>query len=177
MWRSDYVETNDSIQICIYQQNLEAQHVKIQQSETEKKCLVVIYKDQVVWEKTLFSEWNLPVVHEVTAYKIQITLTKKHVGQHWPILFASQQQQQPELKEAKTKKPQNDARWSDVAKEADKEYEAEEAGDPNALFRKLFEHGDADTRKAMNRSYSLSGGTHLSTNWKEVEHAAFSPST
>ena len=36
------------------------------------------------------------------------------------------------------------------------------------LFQTLYKDADDDTKKAMMKSYQESGGTALSTNWKEV---------
>uniref|UniRef100_A0AAF5Q573 SGS domain-containing protein n=1 Tax=Wuchereria bancrofti TaxID=6293 RepID=A0AAF5Q573_WUCBA len=55
--------------------------------------------------------------------------------------------------------------WDKFAKEADDD---EEKGDVNILFQKLYKDADDDTRKAMVKSYTESGGTVLSTNWKEI---------
>jgi len=42
-------------------------------------------------------------------------------------------------------------------------------GDPaSAFFKKLYKSADDDTKRAMMKSYSESGGTVLSTNWTEV---------
>lgn len=41
----------------------------------------------------------------------------------------------------------------------------------NEFFQKLFADADDDTRRAMMKSYSESGGTTLSTNWDEVKKA------
>ena len=38
----------------------------------------------------------------------------------------------------------------------------------NEFFQKLFSDADDDTKRAMMKSYSESGGTTLSTNWDEV---------
>ncbi|KAI0756943.1 SGS-domain-containing protein [Daedaleopsis nitida] len=38
----------------------------------------------------------------------------------------------------------------------------------NDFFQKLYADADEDTRRAMMKSYSESGGTTLSTNWDEV---------
>lgn len=37
-----------------------------------------------------------------------------------------------------------------------------------ALFQKIYGDSTDEVRKAMNKSYFESGGTVLSTNWKEV---------
>lgn len=39
----------------------------------------------------------------------------------------------------------------------------------NEFFQKIFGDADEDTKKAMMKSYSESGGTTLSTNWDEVK--------
>ena len=38
----------------------------------------------------------------------------------------------------------------------------------NEFFQKIFADADDDTKRAMMKSYSESGGTTLSTNWDEV---------
>lgn len=44
--------------------------------------------------------------------------------------------------------------------------EGEEA--VNNLFQKIFADGSDDVRRAMNKSFTESGGTVLSTNWKDI---------
>ena len=39
----------------------------------------------------------------------------------------------------------------------------------NSFFQKIFGDADDDTKRAMMKSYSESGGTTLSTNWEEVK--------
>ncbi|KAG6842230.1 hypothetical protein C0991_000200 [Blastosporella zonata] len=41
----------------------------------------------------------------------------------------------------------------------------------NGFFQKIFKDADDDTKRAMMKSYSESGGTTLSTNWDEVKKA------
>ncbi|KAI9731944.1 MAG: hypothetical protein M1834_004395 [Cirrosporium novae-zelandiae] len=49
-------------------------------------------------------------------------------------------------------------------------YDDEDYGDPaGALFKKLYQNADPDTRRAMVKSYQESNGTSLSTNWDEVK--------
>ena len=56
--------------------------------------------------------------------------------------------------------------WSKLEKEvaADKEGDAA----LNDFFQTLYKDADDETRRAMVKSYTESGGTALSTNWKEV---------
>lgn len=46
--------------------------------------------------------------------------------------------------------------------------EDDDGDDVNKFFKHLFKNADPDTRKAMVKSYTESGGTALSTNWEEV---------
>ena len=49
------------------------------------------------------------------------------------------------------------------------EEEDDDGNDPvDGFFKKLYAGADADTRRAMMKSYQESNGTALSTNWDEV---------
>jgi suppressor of G2 allele of SKP1 len=73
--------------------------------------------------------------------------------------------------------PRQHKNWegiSDNILNADKERSTEEdpnvGGDStlNSFFQKIYADADEDTRRAMIKSFSESGGTTLSTNWDEV---------
>lgn len=67
-----------------------------------------------------------------------------------------------------TKKKQPDD-WEKLTKEIEKTEDKDEGDQAvNALFKKIYESGSEEQRRAMNKSYQESGGTVLSTNWDEV---------
>ncbi|XP_071847163.1 protein SGT1 homolog [Apostichopus japonicus] len=55
--------------------------------------------------------------------------------------------------------------WDKIAKEAEEEDKQDGVND---LFQKIYADGSDEVRKAMNKSFVESGGTVLSTNWKEI---------
>lgn len=55
--------------------------------------------------------------------------------------------------------------WDKVVNEMTKD---DDESDVNTLFKKIYSEGSDEVRKAMNKSFMESGGTVLSTNWKDV---------
>eukprot|EP00586_Coscinodiscus_wailesii_P004611 CAMPEP_0172486426 /NCGR_PEP_ID=MMETSP1066-20121228/15018_1 /TAXON_ID=671091 /ORGANISM="Coscinodiscus wailesii, Strain CCMP2513" /LENGTH=450 /DNA_ID=CAMNT_0013252391 /DNA_START=90 /DNA_END=1442 /DNA_ORIENTATION=+ len=62
--------------------------------------------------------------------------------------------------------------WNAIERELKKQEESEKPeGDEalNKLFQDIYGKADEDTRRAMIKSFQTSGGTVLSTNWKDVK--------
>ncbi|KAI8054470.1 SGS domain-containing protein [Syncephalis plumigaleata] len=59
--------------------------------------------------------------------------------------------------------------WDKLAREAENDKDGESDA-VNQLFQQIYANADEDTRRAMIKSFTESGGTSLSTNWAEVGH-------
>ena len=57
---------------------------------------------------------------------------------------------------------------ADIKKE-EKDEKLEGDAAVNSLFQKIYADGSDEVKKAMNKSFSESGGTVLSTNWKDIK--------
>uniref|UniRef100_A0A2S2PQZ4 Suppressor of G2 allele of SKP1 n=1 Tax=Schizaphis graminum TaxID=13262 RepID=A0A2S2PQZ4_SCHGA len=93
----------------------------------------------------------------VLSSKLEIRLAKIEGGM-WDVL---------ERTVVKTTKPSsvNLRNWDKLVNDMTKD---EDDSDVNTLFKKIYSDGSDEVRKAMNKSFLESGGTVLSTNWKDV---------
>lgn len=64
----------------------------------------------------------------------------------------------------KSREPKN---WDKIVKEFEEE-ESKNPKDVNELFREIYDKSSDDVRKAMNKSFTESSGTVLSTDWNDV---------
>uniref|UniRef100_A0A1B0AB01 SGS domain-containing protein n=1 Tax=Glossina pallidipes TaxID=7398 RepID=A0A1B0AB01_GLOPL len=98
--------------------------------------------------------------------KVEITLAKQE-GIRWESLETKTVTAAPALI---APPPIHKKNWDSLAKEVEKK-EEEEAQSEEALqrlFKKIYSSSSPEVQKAMNKSFSESGGTVLSTNWNEV---------
>lgn len=70
-------------------------------------------------------------------------------------------------------KPFTKKNWDAIIDEFEKEEEKEQG--INELFKQIYESGNDDVRRAMNKSFQESGGTVLSTNWSNVAEKKVEP--
>ncbi|KAF1346071.1 SGS domain-containing protein [Delphinella strobiligena] len=129
--------------------------------------------------------------YKVMSTKIEVILKKAQAGQKWHALESSEPVKDtseatnalsipsevlkdsssttvtpkgPEYPTSSRNGPKN---WDKLA-ELDNNDDEGEGDEVNKFFQKLYSGADADTRRAMMKSYSESNGTALSTNWSEV---------
>ena len=75
------------------------------------------------------------------------------------------------VKPGKTRPYASTRDWDAIGRDLKEQEENEKPeGDEalNKLFKDIYGKSDADTRRAMIKSFQTSGGTCLSTNWNEV---------
>eukprot|EP00274_Cyanoptyche_gloeocystis_P003478 CAMPEP_0196666758 /NCGR_PEP_ID=MMETSP1086-20130531/64695_1 /TAXON_ID=77921 /ORGANISM="Cyanoptyche gloeocystis , Strain SAG4.97" /LENGTH=391 /DNA_ID=CAMNT_0042003995 /DNA_START=48 /DNA_END=1223 /DNA_ORIENTATION=- len=125
--------------------------------------------------------------------KIELKLKKAFAGRKWEKLEVDPKRKRTEERDGSAKAPapaepstpapaaekkpsypsssKHKVNWDEIDKEVDKELAQEKpSGDESLtkLFQDIFSKGDENTKRAMMKSFSESGGTVLSTNWNEV---------
>ncbi|KAK2624048.1 hypothetical protein QTJ16_006682 [Diplocarpon rosae] len=124
----------------------------------------------------------------ITPHKIEIVLHKSHPGLKWSALEGTELAPSTAESESSSKvpaellasKPTETApvyptssrngpkNWDKVIDDG-----AEESEGIDDFFKKLYGSADPDTKRAMMKSYQESGGTSLSTDWKDVKSKTF----
>ncbi|KAH8276838.1 protein SGT1 homolog [Drosophila bipectinata] len=102
--------------------------------------------------------------HKAYPSKVEITLAKV-TGDRWESL----EEKDNAVATAAPSKVQT-KNWDLLVSEEEKLDEKEAKGETalNNLFKKIYSTSSPEVQKAMNKSFSESGGTVLSTNWNEV---------
>lgn len=164
--------------------------VKHQYYETETHIVVSLFikdtnKDEL---KTYFTHnsmavswqdhhWEVQLKHNVTDYSYKCLSTKieikakKEVGGHWGNLEEEKKDTNVHKYPSSSHYTRPTDHWDKLTNQVKKEEEDEKLdGDQalNKVFQKIYSDGSDDVKKAMMKSFSESGGTVLSTNWKEI---------
>lgn len=172
VFKHEYYQTGDTVILTIKAKHCDPELVKVQytndtlavdiMNETEMKSVYTrVFK--------LYSRIDPDYcTHKVMSTKIEFKLSKS-IAVHWTDLekpFAKGEKEK--LKSAYSSKKD----WNAIERSLTKAEEFEKPeGDAamNKLFKDIYSKASDDTRMAMNKSFSQSGGTVLSTNWDEVE--------
>ncbi|KAM5536226.1 hypothetical protein V8D89_010125 [Ganoderma adspersum] len=176
--RHEFYETDESLTLSIFDKGADPEQVKVSfeprkftYSHGDKSLVLEPLKGQIDTEKSSFT---------VGKVKVEVRFTKMAQGR-WgaltgdaPDLLATLPTSSTPTSTTVRKQQKN---WDGITTEIlgqDKPLTGDQ--DPNAggdaavneFFQKLYADADEDTRRAMMKSYSESGGTTLSTNWDEV---------
>ncbi|XP_055380115.1 protein SGT1 homolog [Condylostylus longicornis] len=138
----------------------------------EKNYNVVIERDNILMTAENYElklELCHPIVpekssHKATPSKVEISLAKE-TGERW----SSLEKKSAEAAAAPNTQ-KNKQNWDKFVNEFVAKDQQEAVSDEalNSLFQKIYADGNPEVRRAMDKSFMESGGTVLSTNWKEV---------
>ncbi len=111
--------------------------------------------------------------HKILSQKIELSLCKEVKGFNW-ITLDSQSANKVQSYPTSCK---NKVDFSEIDKELNSEFKKDKPEGNDAmmkLFKEIYANADEETKRAMMKSYATSGGTVLSTNWKEVQEKDYS---
>jgi len=178
----NWYQTKSKVTITIFAKNLQRKDVSC--DNTSDSLSIGFQNGDEMFSK----KWSLfaPVIQEqtevsVNPFKIEIEFTKVKAAE-WPSLEQASEEpvkRRENISEISGKvdpkkyptSSTNKKDWEEMDVAVKKEEEAEKPeGDAalHKLFQNIYSGADEDTRRAMIKSYQTSGGTVLSTNWKEV---------
>ncbi|KAJ7630915.1 SGS domain-containing protein [Roridomyces roridus] len=178
--RHEFYETDERLTLSIFDKGADASAVSVQfeprkvsYTNGEKTLVLEPLKGQIVADACEYT---------VGKVKVEIRL-KKAAGGRWGGLIGESpdplaNSAAPSSSSVKTTSVKPKKNWDGITNEiltSEKEKTTEEdanvGGDStlNSFFQKIFGDADEDTKRAMMKSYSESGGTTLSTNWDEVK--------
>jgi suppressor of G2 allele of SKP1 len=156
--RSDWYQlTEETVVLVLYGKDLKEKNLSI---NAESNKITVLYPDESI---AFASELAHPVDHKRTTVnfsvpKVEITLYKQDPSINWNSLAPAVTTQSTTSRQDK---------WSKVTVSKEEEEEPT-SGDVESFFKSIYANADEDSRKAMIKSFTESGGACLSTNWKDV---------
>jgi len=158
--RHDWYQTEDKVVIEVLLKNAVEKNYQCQILEDSVTLTAENYELKLDLHHPVIADKS---THKATPSKVEIILFKRDFYR-WEALVKAEESKPV----VNTKKKQPDD-WDKLTKEIEKTEDKEEGDQAvNALFKKIYESGTEEQRRAMNKSYQESGGTVLSTNWNEV---------
>lgn len=158
--RHDWYQTDDKVVVTVTLKKAAEKNYKCSIEENLVSLTAENYELNLELFNAIIPEKSS---HTATPYKVEIVLAKRDFGR-WQTLEKKVESGNA-VTNPKKKKPED---WDKLTKSiADDKAEGEAA--VNELFKKIYEGASEEQRRAMNKSFSESGGTVLSTNWDEVK--------
>ncbi|XP_050316039.1 protein SGT1 homolog isoform X2 [Anthonomus grandis grandis] len=175
-FKHDWYQTDSAVVITILVKNIKEDQLKVDFKNTQVQVHIIVPEYEECHKSYNLSHKIVPEqsTYKLTPSKIEIKLNKVD-GIRWDKLEGTVTEEtikiipQGHPPSYPTSKKGKD--WNQVEKEIKKQEEEEKPeGEEalNKLFQEIYGKGSDEVRKAMNKSFMESGGTVLSTNWKEV---------
>lgn len=159
--RHDWYQTDDRVVVTVLLKNAVDKNYKCSIEENTISLTAENYELTLELLNPILPETSS---HKATPHKVEIILMKRDFGRWQNLERKVEVAPTPVI--TKKKQPED---WDKISKELEKTDDKEEGEQAvNALFRKIYEGASEEQRRAMNKSFSESGGTVLSTNWDEV---------
>ncbi|SOV14411.1 calcyclin binding protein, putative [Plasmodium gaboni] len=171
--RYDWSQTHNNLFFTLYKKEVEEKNFFYYIKNDYMSLIICINDDEIYHlEKYLFSN----IITEqtkinLTQMKIEIILEKEIKGVPWDNLTKTNNDECDE-KNNKVVNPfagKSVEEWNEIAKliKEDKDESVD------YFFKKIYNEGDDDTKRAMIKSFQTSGGKVLSTNWKDVKNKQY----
>lgn len=155
----DWYQTETHVIITILAKNVRNEKVMLQYGDRTLDVTIEISPDVTYRQHLDLSKLIVPdqCSHKIFPSKVEVKL-KKRDGERWVALEGKPEDKLPTLIFTRD--------WDHLC---DRELKDDPAdSELNKLFQKIYSEGSDEVKKAMNKSFVESGGTVLSTNWKEV---------
>ena len=174
--RLDWFQTATTVTVCFFikmgqQMSGSTDHASVDIKHNQLTVSIKL-KDgsKYDWKANpLFGEVDVATsTTSVKHMKVELVLTKKHSGEQWDKLEGTPSVAQ--FKEKVSAYPTSNKKGINWATHSvEEEDDAPEGNDAlNTLLKDIYGKGDPATQQAMNKSFTESNGTVLSTNWSEV---------
>ncbi|XP_047342832.1 protein SGT1 homolog isoform X2 [Impatiens glandulifera] len=180
-YRHEYYQKSDEVVVNIFAKGVPANSVTVDYGEQILSVRISVPgQDAYILQPRLFGK-IIPEKcrYEVLSTKIEVRLAKAE-DISWPSLEfnssrnvitqaakVSSATYKPSYPSSKPKRVDWDKLEAEVKKE-EKEEKLDGDAALNKFFKDIYKDADEDTRRAMQKSFTESSGTVLSTNWKEV---------